>query len=114
MEGCDTYVRGTVHGFQFFFDFTSHSSCMIRLELAFSFPFREIYHFFSFFPSFFFFSTPSIFPIRLLSDILGLKVTSPIALILPFSLEGGARVKSFNLSAQNIVLKSRRGDFESI
>lgn len=89
MEGCDTYVRGTVHGFQFFFDFTSHSSCMIRLELAFSFPFREIYHFFSFFPSFFFFSTPSIFPIRLLSDILGLKVTSPIALILPFSLEGG-------------------------
>jgi len=90
MEGCDTYFRGTVHGFQFFFDFTSHSSCMIRLELAFSFPFREIYLFLSFFSLlFFFFPTPSIFPIRLLSDIVGLEVTSPIALILPFFTRGG-------------------------
>jgi len=62
MEGCDTYVRGTVHGFQFFFDFTSYSSCMIRLELAFSFPFREIYLFFSFFPVLFLFPNTLNFP----------------------------------------------------
>lgn len=97
----------------FFFDFTSHSFCIIRLELAFSFPFREIYHFFFlfFFFSFFFPNTHN-FPYSSLVRYLWARSHEPDSLHPPFSLEGGDRMKTFNFTAQNIVIKRRRWDLD--